>query len=244
MPEALACFDEIEALVLAGGAGTRLRRLVPDLPKPLAPVSGRPFVAHLLDRLRAAGIARTVLCTGYRGDKVREALGASWDGMALDYSHEPEPLGTGGALRLAVGKCPASLLLVTNGDSWCDADLAAFLDAHIRAGMRAGLLLAEVPDASRYGRVEVAPSGRVTGFVEKGTAGPGCINAGVYLVERGLLAEIPAGRPVSLEREVIPGWIAAGLYGHRTGGRFIDIGTEDAYRQAESFFRDDRKDAS
>jgi NDP-sugar pyrophosphorylase family protein len=237
----MAGYGDIESLVLAGGAGTRLRSALPGLPKPLAPVFGRPFVSRVLDRLRSAGVPRAVLCTGHLGGAVREALGDSWRGMALDYSREEEPLGTGGALRLGAGRTSTARLLATNGDSWCDADLDAFLDAHLRSGMPASILLAEVPDASRYGRVAVSRSGAVTGFEEKGSGGPGWINAGVYLIERGLLDRVPEGRFVSLERELFPLWIAGGLHGFRGGGRFIDIGTEASYGEAEAFFRGERR---
>jgi NDP-sugar pyrophosphorylase family protein len=226
----------VEAAVLAGGLGTRLRASVPDLPKVLAPVRGRPFLAYVLDQLAAAGVERAVLCTGHGAQQVEAALGTRHGSLALAYSRESEPLGTGGALRLALEHLSGDTLLVLNGDSYADADLGAFLAAHRAFGGAGTLLLAEVADAGRYGRVERDAGGRLCAFLEKTAGGRGWINAGVYLLGRGLLQGIPAGRKLSLERDILPHWVPLGLFGHETRGRFIDIGTPESYAAAERFF--------
>ena len=228
---------DVTAVILAGGLGTRLRPVVADRPKVLAEVHGRPFLAFLLDQLAAAGIRDVVLCIGYRGEQVRAAFGEAYGALRLRYSQESRLLGTAGALRLALPLLHSDPVLVMNGDSFCEADLASFTRWHRRRGAAATLLLARVPDTGRYGRVELDAEGRVLRFEEKGSpGGPGWVNAGVYLLSRRLLSTIPAGRPVSLEREVFPAWIGRGLYGHRSTGRFLDIGTPEAYATAEAFF--------
>jgi NDP-sugar pyrophosphorylase family protein len=229
---------DITAAILCGGLGSRLRSVVADRPKALAPVGGRPFLTYLLDQLAAAAVGEVVLLTGYRADQVYDALGPTYAGMSLLYSEEPTPLGTGGALRLALPCLSGRTVLLLNGDSFCDVDLPAFRAFHRRHAADASLVLARARDTSRFGRVRTGPGGRVWGFEEKGSApGGGWINAGVYLLDRGLVEELPPGRPASLEREAFPAWAAAGrLHGFRCPGRFLDIGTPTSYAEAERFF--------
>jgi NDP-sugar pyrophosphorylase family protein len=230
-------FAGATAAILAGGLGTRLRGVVADRPKVLAEVLGRPFLAFLLDQLEAAGVARVVLCTGYRGEQVRAAFGTSYGALRLAYSQEPGPLGTGGALRMALPLLPCEPVLVMNGDSYCSADFQELWSWHLSRAAEATLLLSHVSDTTRYGRVQVQANGQVLRFDEKADAeGPGWISAGIYLLGRSLMLEIPQDRAVSLEREVFPAWIGRGLYGHRSQGRLLDIGTPESYAAAEQFF--------
>jgi D-glycero-alpha-D-manno-heptose 1-phosphate guanylyltransferase len=229
--------QDVAAAVLAGGLGTRLRPAVADRPKVLAPVGGRPFLTRLLDQLAGASVPEVVLLTGHGAGQVRAALGGEYAGMRLTYSTEPAPLGTAGAVRRALPLLRAPAVLLMNGDSYCELDLDAFGRSHRSWPGGVSLALAHVADASRFGGVHVAPDGRVVRFGEKESGRrPGWVNAGVYFFRRGLLDEIPAGRPVSLEREVLPGWIAAGRVRGFRGGRFIDIGTPESYGEAEAFF--------
>jgi NDP-sugar pyrophosphorylase family protein len=232
-------FDGVTAAILAGGLGTRLRSVVAERPKVLAPVAGRPFLAHLLEQLARAGVRETVLLVGYGADQVRAAFGNSHAGVRLTYSAEPEPLGTAGAVRFALPRLTGATVLLLNGDSYCDVDLPAFLAFHRGHDSGASLTLTRVEDASRFGRVRVGADNRVERFEEKDPApSRGWINAGVYLIDRGLIEGIPAGRAVSLERESLPGWVAKGsTYGFRGGGRFIDIGVPESYAAGEAFFR-------
>lgn len=228
---------DVTAVVLAGGLGTRLRPVVGDRPKPVADVGGRPFLARIIDQLEAVGVRRIVVCTGHGADQVEAALASRRGPAEILCSREDQPLGTGGALRLALPVAGRGTLLVLNGDSFTEADLSRFLADYRHAGRIPTLLLVEVADARRYGQVECGPSGDVRAFVEKGAGnGAGWINAGIYLIESARLAAIPCGRPVSLEREVFPAWVATGLRGHRTVGRFIDIGTPESYVEATEFF--------
>jgi D-glycero-alpha-D-manno-heptose 1-phosphate guanylyltransferase len=229
--------SNITAAILAGGLGTRLRPVIPDRPKVLAKVGGRPFIVYLLDQLAAAGIQDVVLCTGYLGDRVKEVLGESHGPLSLIYSQDPSPLGTGGALRLALPIFLADQVLILNGDSFCDANLRALALIHRLRKAKATILLVEVSDTGRFGWVEVDAAGAVRGFLEKGRKrGPGWINGGIYLIERSLLQTIPPDQRVSLEQESFPAWVGQGLYGFRSHGRFFDIGTPESYDAAEEFF--------
>lgn len=227
----------VSAAVLAGGLGTRLRSVIPDRPKVLAPVGGRPYLAHLLDQLAGCGVRETILLVGYGADQVRAAFGGEYGGMRLAYSAEPEPLGTGGAVRHALPHIHESTLLLLNGDSFCDVGLAAFLASHVHHRALATLTLAEVGSTARYGRVRTTPDGRITRFEEKGGDDcPGWVNAGVYLIDREAVSDIPAAGPASLEKDVLPRWVAAGRVFGFPGGRFIDIGTPESYVEAGAFF--------
>ncbi len=233
-----ATLHDVSAAVLAGGLGTRLRAAIPDRPKVLAPVAGRPFLAHLLDRLARASVREVVLLTGHAADQVHAAFGDRYAGMRLTYSVEPAPLGTAGAVRHALPLFRSETVVLMNGDSYCDADLTAFRRSHAEEPSAFGMVLTRVADASRYGRVEVAADGRVVRFAEKEPAGPpGWINAGIYLFPRTVLEGIEPTRPMSLERDLLPAWVAAGrVRGFRAEGRFIDIGTPESYAAAEAFF--------
>lgn len=231
----------VTGAILAGGLGTRLRDALPDTPKPLAPVEGRPFLHWLFEQLRSAGVSPIVLCTGYLGSQVRARIGTEYEGVPILYSEESHPLGTGGALALAWRNHPGTApWLVMNGDSYVGIDLAALVDAHHGSGLAATVAATRVGDASRYGRLEWDSDRRITAFHEKnpgGAAAPGWINAGVYLFEAAFLDALgePAG-PLSLECEAFPGWIPRGIRAFPSEARFIDIGTPESYRLAQTFF--------
>lgn len=225
-----------EAVVLVGGMGTRLRGVVRDVPKPLAPVAGRPFLAWLLDGLASQGLRRAVLATGYLGELVEAALGTVWHDMQLVYSREPAPLGTGGAIALALNEIEGDACFVLNGDTWLGLDYARFETATRARGARLGVALAAVPDVSRYGAVRVE-GGRITGFVEKGQVGHGFVNAGVYRVSRSLLDDRPIGTNFSFERDVlVPAAMRETVVGYADTVGFIDIGVPEDYRRAQSLF--------
>lgn len=234
---------DVTAAILAGGLGTRLRPVVADRPKVLAPVGGRPYLTYLLDQLAAASVREVVLLTGHGADQVRDALGETYAGLRLIYSAEPAPLGTAGAIRRALPHLSAPAVLLLNGDSYCDVDLAAFGRSHRERRADVSLVLARVPDASRFGQVRVRPGGRVVRFEEKGeTCRAGWVNAGVYLLDRTLVGEVPSSRPASLERDLLPAWVTGRrVCGFRCRGRFLDIGTPQSYAEAESFFNFTRR---
>jgi len=218
--------SEITAAILVGGQGTRLRAVVPDRQKVVAPVAGKPFLYRLLDQIAAAGIQRVVLCTGYKAEQVA-SIGASYRGMTIRYSVEREPLGTAGALRNAGLEAPA---LVMNGDSYCDVDLTLLSQPNT-------IVVREIPDTSASGRVEFDANNVITRFAEKGSTGQGWINAGIYLLNHEFIESIPAGHAVSIEREIFPAWVGRGLRAFPTRGRFLDIGTPESYSAAQEFFQ-------
>lgn len=219
--------------MLAGGLGTRLRAVVPDLPKPMAPVAGRPFLEILLSSLARQGVDHVVLSVGHRASQVVDHFGAAYDGMEIDYAVEDAPLGTGGAVRLALSRCRGEPVLVLNGDTFLELDLAA-LRACWRDDRAPVVVAREVDDTARFGRMRIE-DGQVVAFAEKGAAGPGTINGGVYLVPRDLLDAFEPGRPFSIEndffapqagRRTIRAFVARGL--------FVDIGVPDDYARAQS----------
>lgn len=222
-----------EAIVLAGGFGTRLRSVVSDVPKPLAPIRGRPFLHFLLDRLVTGGIQRAVLATGYGADAIRESVGSSWQGMSIAYSQEDEPLGTGGAMHLASSLIEGKRFFALNGDTFLRLDYQAFDRCLSAQDASLGMALAQVPDTARYGAVMVSGQ-HVERFVEKGRAGPGYINAGVYCIDKSLFASQDEVASFSFEREVLEPLVTRGVVAAYTDtSGFIDIGVPEDYERAQ-----------
>jgi D-glycero-alpha-D-manno-heptose 1-phosphate guanylyltransferase len=229
-----------EAIILAGGRGTRLQSIVPDLPKPLAPVQGRPFVAWVLDSLERQGIRRVILATGYKAVLVRETLGLRWGRMDLEYAAEASPLGTGGAIANAARLIEGDSAFVVNGDSYLELDYAAFAVAMRDSGARIGMALAQVPDVARYGVVQVQDT-HVVGFNEKGGGGPGWINAGVYWLVRAVWESVDATRACSFEREILTAEASRrNVRAYTVTRGFIDIGIPGDYQRAQFWHFDVR----
>ena len=229
-----------QAVVLVGGEGTRLRPITSRVPKPVVPLVGRPFVGYILENLVRHDVRRAVFSAGYLADALQTAIGGGERyGLAVRYVVEDQPLGTAGAIKHVEAELDDGPLFAFNGDVLSDVDLSAMRAFHARSGGLATILLTRVDDPRRYGLVEVADDGRVLEFVEK----PGAeyavpphgalINAGVYLLEREVLAMIPAGRQLSIERGVFPDLAAAGrLYAFVSDAYWRDIGTPESYLQA------------
>jgi mannose-1-phosphate guanylyltransferase len=235
-----------QAIILAGGEGTRLRPLTYTLPKPVVPLLNRPFLAYQLALLRDHGVTDVVLACSYRVDDVRAILGDGAPlGAHLRYAVETEPLGTGGGVRNAADLARGALL-VLNGDVLTDADLTAMQAFHIARGARATIYVTRVDDPRAYGLIETADDGRIRAFREKpGPTEPittNLINAGIYLLDATLLTRIPAGRPVSIEREFFPALIADGLplYAWDGPSYWRDIGSPAAYLAAQMDLLDAR----
>jgi mannose-1-phosphate guanylyltransferase len=225
----------VQALVLAGGEGTRLRPLTYTTPKPVMPLAGRPFLSFMLDWLHDHGVEEVILSCGFMSDGVKRVLGDIYDGMRLRYVIEEEPLGTAGPVRLALDEgVLEERLLVLNGDVLTDMDLSVELAQHERTGASVTLALYHVDDTASYGVVLTDDDGRVLQFIEKADGEPPTnrINAGAYVIEREVVETIPAGRAVSFEREVFPGLVGKGLHGYAAAGYWIDIGTPDRYLEA------------
>jgi D-glycero-alpha-D-manno-heptose 1-phosphate guanylyltransferase len=226
----------MEAIVLAGGFGTRLRGVVDDVPKPMAPVQGRPFLAFVLDQLADSGFHTAILATGYLHETIRAHFGEKFRSLALVYSVEHEPLGTGGAIRLACTQTPAREVFVLNGDTYLTLDYQGMLDAHMRAGAQLSMAVCEVPDAARYGAIEVS-DGIVRGFREKGRSGPGLINGGTYVLGPALRDRMPAHAAFSFEQDLlVPEVRSIQPAAFPAAGLFIDIGIPEDYARAQEVF--------
>jgi D-glycero-alpha-D-manno-heptose 1-phosphate guanylyltransferase len=229
--------NTLTALILAGGLGTRLRSVVADRPKVLAKVNGRPFIAFLLDQVAAFGIKHIIFCTGYLGEQIFTEFGESYQGIDLEYSHEATPLGTGGALRLALPKFKSDTLLVMNGDSYCLTDINSFWNCHQTKNATATINLTNVADTQRYGHVKINSDNQVISFMEKcSQVGSGLINTGVYLIKRHAIVTIPENLTISLEKNVLPNLIGKGLYAYSSFAKFIDIGIPEDYARGKDFF--------
>ena len=223
----------MEAIILAGGFGSRLRQVVPDLPKPMAPVAGRPFLEILLGSLARKKFRRVILSLGFMAGKISGHFGAHYAGLELVYVIEERPLGTGGALRLAMTRSRQDHVFVFNGDTYLDLEVERV--GHQWQSSRCPIIVGrEMPDTSRYGRL-IADGHRITGFIEKGMLGPGVINAGCYVLATDALNRFPVSHTFSLETdylfsEVIQGKIELFV----TNGLFIDIGIPEDYSRAQS----------
>jgi len=226
---------DVPAVLLVGGMGTRLQAILPSTPKPLASIGNMSFLELLVRQLRYQGFRRLVMCTGYLADQIEREFGNghAWD-AAIEYSKENEPLGTGGAVKLARQHLSgAPDFLVMNGDSFLEIDFSQLIRFHRAHGGVASMAVQRVENASRYGTVELDSGGRVTGFVEKsGSDSSGFVNAGVYIFTRAVFEHIPDG-PVSLERDVFPQLLDQGIYALKQHGMFIDIGTPEDFTRAQ-----------
>ena len=219
----------VDAVVLVGGLGTRLRPLTLSAPKPMLPTAGAPLLEHLLSRIQAAGIRHVVLGTSYQASVFSDRFGdGSPLGLEIDYVVEDEPLGTGGAIRNVAGQLRGDTALIFNGDVLSGVDLAALLERHDQAEADVTLYLTKVDDPRAFGCVPTDPDGRVLAFLEKDpNPVSDQINAGTYVFRRDVVESIPAGRPVSVERETFPGLLAAGarVVGFVDTGYWRDLGT-------------------
>ena len=212
------------AIILVGGRGTRLGTLTEQTPKPLLNVSGRPFLFHVLDYLIIQNIKQVILATGYLASEFEQTLGSKYRNLSIDYSSEAVPLGTGGAIALALSHVDTPDVYVLNGDTYFPADLSALAAVYTTEKVSLALVLRRIPDVSRYGHI-AAKNDVVTAMHEKGAFGPGLINGGIYLVNRtAFLADAPVGT-FSLERDLLPSWIARQAVACTVADTyFIDIG--------------------
>ena len=221
--------SDVDAVILVGGMGTRLRPLTLSAPKPMLPTAGVPFLLHMLSRIREAGITHVVLGTSYRADVFESYFGdGSAFGVDLEYVTEAEPLGTGGGIRNVADALRGDTAMIFNGDVLSGVDLRALLDAHRTAAADATLYLTKVADPRAFGCVPTDAEGWVTAFLEKDPDPvTDQINAGTYVFSREVVSSIPAGRNVSVERETFPGLLANGarITGFVDTGYWRDMGT-------------------
>jgi mannose-1-phosphate guanylyltransferase len=224
----------VQALILAGGEGTRLRPLTYTVAKPVLPLVGRPHIAYVIDWLARHGVDDVIVSCGHLAEGMRKILNALELGVQIRFAEEPDARGTAGAIRFAEDML-TDRFFVLNGDVLCDLDLTAQTEQHERTGARATIALYPVEDPTGYGLVHRHEDGEITEFLEKpepDQVDTDEINAGAYLLDRSVLEEIPPDRAVSIEREVFPKLIGDGLYGIRQEGYWIDIGTPDRFLEA------------
>lgn len=225
-----------EAIILAGGMGTRLKSMVSDIPKPMAEVAGKPFLEYLLKKLSNSGITRVILAVGYKYEVIQNYYGESFNGMELVYSVEDEPLGTGGAIAQALAQAKSSDLFLLNGDSYHDVELNALSDFHLKSGNKLTFALKPMSNFDRYG-VVVTDGQKVTGFKEKGFYTEGLINGGVYALSANLLKEIKEKR-FSFETDFIDCQYQNIVFGALISDTyFIDIGIPEDYLKANQDFK-------
>jgi D-glycero-alpha-D-manno-heptose 1-phosphate guanylyltransferase len=230
----------MEAIILAGGLGSRLRAVVPDLPKPMAPIKGRPFLEYLLDYWAGQGVNRFVLSVGYKHHIIEEYFASRYKESEVDYAVEEQPRGTGGGLLLALKQLrqPGPFLIV-NGDTFFEVELVSMHRYHQDKRAEVTIALREVEANSRYASVRIDGDGKIMTFDNRTRAkGSALINGGVYLAERSVFTGVAAesDAPVSIEDHLYPRMLTAGrrIYGFRSSGRFIDIGIPEDYHRAAS----------
>lgn len=223
----------MEAIILAGGFGTRLREMVPDFPKPMAPVAGRPFLELLLTSMSRNGFRHVVLSLGYMADMVVSHFGSHFAGIDLDYEIELTPLGTGGAIRQAMTQCHADHAFVFNGDTYLNLE-AQNVEEHWQKHRLPIIVACEVPDTARYGRINT-DGRRALGFAEKGESGPGLINAGCYVLPNTIINDFPNNESFSLETDFLAKAVGKQRFDlFVSKGHFIDIGVPEDYVRAQT----------
>ncbi|MGH9356706.1 MAG: nucleotidyltransferase family protein [Terriglobia bacterium] len=228
--------DMPDAILLCGGAGLRLRSVTGNAPKGMAEIGGRPFLELLLRQLHRHGFQRAILAVGYQKDVIQSHFGDSALGLRLEYAVESAPLGTGGALSNAADLVEQDSVLIMNGDSYTEVDLRKVLDDHRESKADASVVVVPADGRGDCGSVLLDEGGRLVGFQEKqGALHAPYLNAGIYMVSRNVLKEIPRGIEISLEQELLPRWLQQGKYvkGFVCMGRCIDIGTPERYRSAQ-----------
>ena len=222
----------MKAIILAGGEGKRLRPVINDIPKPMAPIKGKPFLEYIILQLKSQNLKDIIISTGYKGSIIKNYFqdGGNWD-LNIEYSEEDKPLGTGGALRKAGELIDDEQFIVMNGDSFFDIEFKQLISFHEEKQAVATISLAYAETIERYGHVEIGNDGEITKFVEKGNSvSAGHVNGGIYILNSELINKIPLGQ-VSLETEVLPNLINRGLFGMKFKSFFIDIGKPEEYQR-------------
>lgn len=230
-----------DAIILAGGLGTRLSAVSGDLPKALMPVNGRPFIEILFKLLNKSGCIDTVvIAAGHKGDRIISEYEKNTDyGFKILFSMEEKLLGTGGAIKKNLSLTASDDVLIMNGDSYADIDIRDFYNDHKKQNALITIALAKVENANRYGKINISNDRKILSFEEKVTIpSGGYINAGMYLFDRKLFDHVPNGTVVSLERDLLPDMIKSQAYGYLCRGKFIDIGTPETAGLASEYLKE------
>lgn len=228
------------AIILAGGFGTRLKDVVSDLPKPMAPVNGTPFLTYLLNYLQKYGIQNVIISTGFLSEKISTYYKNKFKQLNIIYSHEEEPLGTGGGIRLALEKSQDENVLILNGDSFFNLDIKSFCNSHLISNSQVSLALRKVNDVSRYGEIQTQEN-RIIAFNEKSTvAKPGLINAGVYIINKEIfLTNTGENLNFSIEKDFFAKHLTSiSMSGFEFDNYFIDIGIPEDYKKVQNDFKE------
>lgn len=221
-----------DAVILAGGLGTRLRSEIGEFPKVLAPVNGKPFLSFVLDYLQKNGIETVVLSVGYKAELIQQEFGDNYKGLKLIYAIESSPLGTGGAMKLALEKNKAEMLFILNGDTFFDIDLKVLENFHLQNKSTCTLALKKMKNVDRYGNVEIDPAGKILAFSEKKFREEAVINGGIYCINRGILIHYPVNTPFSFETNYLENKPQAkNIFGKLFDNYFMDIGVPEDYQQ-------------
>jgi len=229
----------MDAVILAGGLATRLNNIMPDTPKALIEINGRPFITYQFDRLLEADINRVIICTGHLSEKFPKTIGHQYKELNIIYSTEIEPLGTGGAIDKASTLILSSNCLVMNGDSYIDTQLNKFISWHSNTEFKGSILVTTQKSENRYGNITIDELGKIKSFSEKGNSDENhYISTGHYIFNSELIGKIPKRKNVSLEYDCFPFWIDDGLGGFYQQAKFIDVGTPDSLIAAANFFKD------
>ncbi|MBI5606376.1 MAG: NTP transferase domain-containing protein [Deltaproteobacteria bacterium] len=224
---------EIDAVILCGGLGSRLKKVVHDRPKPMAEIQGRPFLDILIDHTAAFGITRYILCTGYMANCIEHYYAQTTGPLTFSFSKEKIPLGTGGALKNAESLIRSNPVLVLNGDSFCPVDLDGFITHHRAKNAQISLVVSEAKDSFDFGSLWMDKKGRIVGFQEKINHTQNLINAGVYLFDKEIFARIPPHKRYSLELDLFPDFVGKKFYGFFSNEKVLDIGTPERYELAK-----------
>ena len=227
-----------EAIILAGGFGTRLKHIVSDVPKPMAPINGIPFLSFLFHKLIVAGIEHVILSTGYLHETIENCYGDAFESLRISYSREEEPLGTGGAILLGMSKAGTDNVLVLNGDTLFEIDFTRLADYHFQKESLLTVALREKNEVSRYGSVVIDDAGKIITFTEKNQVqGKGLINGGIYLINTNLFLKLNLPIKFSFEKDVMEKFYGQiNFYGLAFNAYFIDIGVPEDYARAQREF--------
>ena len=227
-----------QAVVLAGGFGTRLQAVVQDVPKPMAQINGRPFLDYQLNYLKSFGIKQIIFSVGYKHEHIADFFGSEYNGMTIEYAIENEPLGTGGGIQNAFQLVKSGAALVVNGDTLFEVNLKDFYHKHKDSKAIISLALREIDDVSRYGIVETDDNHRITGFAEKGAkTGQGQINGGVYLIEKDFFESNEFEQKFSMEKDAFEKYYESqNFFGFPYKSYFLDIGIPEDYKKAQDEF--------
>lgn len=222
----------MEAIILSGGLGTRLSPVLKNLPKPMAPVSGRPFLDYILSWIACYRVSKIVFAAGYMSDKIESFFGSSYEGIPVEYSIENEPLGTGGGILKATEKIGDNDFLVINGDTYFPLDLVEFSKGHMAMGGKITIALKEMCNFSRYGAVELDGENNITGFNEKEFRTKGLINGGAYFINKKFIMGLELPEKFSFERDLLEKHTGSNLKGQVFNCPFLDIGIPEDYLRA------------